>query len=95
MAAPGLRDGSVNSNQFHELLGHPSEGKTRAVGKYYGVKLTGSFKPCFYCTKAKARQANIPKSILEEKRSKKLDERLMFDIDSIKARSFCGAKFGC
>ena len=93
MAAPALKDGSVNVNRFHELLGHPSESKTRAVAKYYGVKLTGSFKTCASCAKAKARQANIPKSIPEEKRSKKPGERLMFDVSSIKKKSFGGAKF--
>ena len=61
VATPALKDSSVDINCLHELLGHPSEAKTRAVGKYYGVKLTGSFKPCiFHCAKGKARQAKHP-----------------------------------
>ena len=93
VAVPALKDGSVNINCFRELLDPPSESKTRAVAKYYGVKLTGKFKTCANCAKAKARQANIPKSIPEEKRSKKPGERLMFDVSSIKRKSFGGAKF--
>ena len=55
--------------------------------------MTGSFKSCSHCAKRKARQANIPKSISEEKRSKKLGKRLMFDISSMTVRIFGGAKF--
>ena len=94
IAKPSLNEGStININEFHELLGHCGEEKTRAVAKYYGVKLTGPFKPCTACATAKARQANIPKSVSEEKRADKPGERLMFDVSSIKARSFGGAKY--
>ncbi len=75
------------------MLGHCGEEKTRAVAKYYGVKLSGEFTPCPDCAKAKAKQANVPKSIPDEKRSKIPGERLFFDISSIKSRSFGGTKF--
>ena len=42
---------------------------------------------------AKAKQANVPKTVEEEKRSKTSGERLCFDVSSIKAKSFGGSKF--
>ena len=56
-------------------------------------KLSGKFEPCSDCAKAKAKQANVPKSIPDEKRSTVPGERLFFDISSIKSKSFGGAKF--
>ena len=93
IATPALKDGPVDVMRFHELLGHPSEAKTRAVAKYYGVKLTGEFKVCSDCAEAKARAAAIPKNVEDEKRSKTPGERLAFDVSSIKARSYGGAKY--
>ena len=80
-------------NCFHELLGHPSEAKTRLVANYYGVQLSGKFKTCAACVKAKAKQADIPKKLEKGKRSDKPGEKLMFDISSIKTRSIGGAKY--
>ena len=94
VATPTLNSKStVDVNYFHDLLGHFGEDKTRAVAKYYGIKLKGKFNPCSDCAKAKARQANIPKSIEDGKKSTIPGERLFFDISSIKSKSFGGAKF--
>lgn len=93
IAAPALKDGPINVMRFHELLGHPSEAKTRAVASYYGVKLTGEFKVCSHCAEAKARAAAIPKTVEDEKRSKTPGERLAFDVSSIRARSYGGSKY--
>lgn len=83
----------VDVNEFHKLLGHPSESKMRFIAKYYGVKLTGKFEVCTHCAQAKARQANIPKEVPEEDKTEVPGERLHMDISSIKARSFGGAKY--
>ena len=93
IAAPALKDKQMDVNKFHQVLGHPSEAKTRAVASYYGVKLTGEFKVCSHCAEAKAKAAAIPKTIEDEKRSKTPGERLAFDVSSIKARSYGGAKY--
>ena len=57
------------------------------------MKLTGEFKVCSHCAEAKARAAAIPKTVEDEKRSKTPGERLAFDVSSIKARSYGGAKY--
>ena len=93
IATPALKEGPIGIMRFHELLGHPSEAKTRAVASYYGVKLIGDFEVCSHCAEAKAKAAAIPKTVDDEKRSKKPGERLSFDVSSIKARSYGGAKY--
>ena len=93
LAAPAIKDGTVDIMRFHDLLGHKGEAKTRAVASYYGVKLTGKWRACTHCAEAKAKAAAIPKSVDEGKRSKTPGERLAFDVSSIKAKSYGGAKF--
>jgi len=83
----------VDVNYFHELLGHFGEDKTRVIAKYYGVKLSGKFKPCSDCAKAKAKQANVPKNVPDEKKSKTPGEHFFLEISSVKTRSFVGSKF--
>jgi len=82
------RTSPVDVNYFNELLGHFGEDKTRAIAKYYGIKLFGKFKPCSDCVKANARYDNVPKSIPDEKKSKISGERFFLDIRSVKLRSF-------
>ena len=84
---------SVDVNYFHELLGHFGEKKTREIANYYNIKLSGKFNPCSDCAKGKAKQANVPKGVPDEKRSKLPGERFFLDISSIKSRSFGGSKF--
>ena len=43
--------------------------------------------------KGKAKQANSPKGIPDEKRSQITSERFFLDISSVKTRSFGGSKF--
>ena len=93
LAAPALTSGKCDVNCFHELLGHPSEAKTRKVAKYYGVKLFGKFETCGACAKAKAKQADVPKKLEKGKRSVIPGEKLMFDVSSIKTRSIGGSKY--
>ena len=59
-----LQNQKVEVNWFHELLGHPGEAKTRIVAECHGVKLTGKFKACAACAKAKIGQANVSKLVL-------------------------------
>ena len=87
------KSSSVDVNHFHQLLGHLGEVKTREIAKYYGIKLTGKYKPCPDCVKGKAKQANVPKGIPEEKRSRIPGERFFLDISSVKTRSLGGSKF--
>ena len=84
---------AIDVNEFHGLLGHPSESKMRFIAKYYGVKLKGKFEVCPHCAQAKIRQANIPKEVPDEDKSDVPGEKLHMDISSIKARSFGGAKY--
>ncbi len=85
LAAPTLSESHpVDVNDFHKLLGHPSESKMRFIAKYYGVKLSGKFEVCAHCAQAKARQANIPKNVSDEARTDVPGERLHMDISSIK-----------
>ena len=39
LAIPAIKDGTVDIMQFHDLLGHKGEAKTRAMASYYGVNL--------------------------------------------------------
>ena len=83
---------SVNTMKYHDMLGHVSEAITRATARYYDIKLEGKFEVCADCAKAKARQKNVPKGD-DTVRASKNGERLFFDISSIKAKSYGGAKF--
>ena len=49
--------------------------------------------PCPDCVKGKAKQANVPKGIPDEKGSQIPGERFFLDISSVKTRSFGGSKF--
>ncbi len=60
---------SVDVNELHCLLGHVSEDKSRAVAKYYGVKVIGKFNTCSACAGAKAQKSNIRKEIPEGSKS--------------------------
>jgi hypothetical protein len=91
--AAAVLEGAAEINKFHELLGHVSEEKARAVAKYYGVKLVGKFNPCSACAEAKARQKNIPKVVSDDRKCDIVGERLHMDISSIKEKSFGGAKY--
>ena len=94
VAAPLLgSEKTVDINDLHKLLGHVSEEKTRAVAKYYGIKIVGKFETCSACAEAKARQLNIPKEVPEDRKCTVAGEKLHMDITSIKARSFGGAKY--
>ena len=45
----------------HDILGHPSEAKTRETAKVLGWILTrGALIPCRACSTAKAKQKNVP-----------------------------------
>ena len=87
------RTSSGDVNLFHQLLGHFGDVKTTEIAKYYGIKLSGKFKPCPDCVKGKAKQANVPKGIPDEKRSQIPGEYFFLDISSVKTRSFDGSKF--
>jgi hypothetical protein len=78
-------------NHLHKLYGHFGQEILNKTIKIYGFKSSGSFDTYEQCTIAKARQKNINKNWLGS--SNLPGERLYVDINSIKERSFGGAKF--
>ena len=79
---------TVDINEYHRELGHPSEGNTRATAKLKGIRLTGEFKPCKDCAVGKSKQKKISKE--PKPRSKVRGEKLLIDISSPKTRSIGG-----
>ena len=45
-----------NINEYHKVLGHPSEDTTRLTAKFYNLKLTRDWKVCTECALAKRMQ---------------------------------------
>jgi transposase InsO family protein len=90
-ANPAIERGHCDINEFHHIIGHPSEDTTRRTANYYGVQLTGKFEVCEDCKMGNARQKNVPKTT--ERQSERAGELLYIDISSVKHRSYGGSKF--
>lgn len=83
-----IREKTVNINEYHCALGHPSEATTRATAKAYGVKLVGQLKPCENCALSKAKAKKINKAPV--KRATTPGGRLCIDISSPSTKSIGG-----
>ena len=82
---------SIGVDTLHYLLGHASEAKVRATGKFFGWVVKGKMTKCEECAISKAKQKSVPKE--SGSKATKAGERLFIDISSIKATSAGGAKF--
>jgi hypothetical protein len=78
-------------NHLNKLFGHCGQEILNKTIKMYGFKSSGSFDTCEQCAISKARQKNVNKNWLGS--SNFPGERLYVDVNSIKERSFGGAKF--
>ena len=83
-AKPMEKPVRMNINEAHRKFGHGHEDAVRKAAKHLGIEITrGTMKPCLACTKAKAKQKNVPKVSFHVVGNK--DERLVFlDLASIK-----------
>jgi hypothetical protein len=52
---------SVGVDTLHYLLGHASEAKVRATGKFFGWIVKGKMTKCEECAISKAKQKSVPK----------------------------------
>ena len=96
IATPTLgKEVPVDVNHFHNLLGHFGEDKTRAVAKCCGVELSGKFKPCSDCAKAKAKQANVPKFFLMKKGVQFLENVCFLTLVPSSQEVLVVQNFGC
>ena len=43
------KERAKNMNEYHKILGHPSEDTTRLIAKFYNLKLTRDWKVCIEC----------------------------------------------
>jgi hypothetical protein len=50
---------SMDINEAHEKLGHPSENTVKVTLQYWGYKSTGNLDPCDGCLKEKARATDV------------------------------------
>ena len=81
----------ISRMDAHRMFGHSDDVKTEASATKHGYKLTGTYQPCQYCLKAKARQKNVNKSTTQ--RSKRKGDLMYFDISSVQKKSAGGTKF--
>ena len=77
--------------KFHQMTGHAGEHLMKTTADYTGIKVTGNFEPCETCTKAKIRQANVPKK-KEKQVPSSPGYRLFIDISSFKHESMGGKR---
>ena len=74
--------GTVNINDLHDSLGHPSMAMTRMTAEKYKIAVTGQAKACTACMMGKAKRKRLNKEPVE--RATKPGERLFLDITSPK-----------
>lgn len=53
---------TVDINELHVALGHPSSSVTAATGAAAGYKVTGTLSPCDTCDVTKSRRHSVPKT---------------------------------
>jgi hypothetical protein len=80
-------------NVMHAVLGHANEDTIKQTAHYYNVKLTGTFIKCHHFALAKAKQKSVSKQSDNDRKAKRIGERLYFDISSVKTTTFGGNKF--
>jgi hypothetical protein len=76
---------SIDVNILHTVLWHSSQEITKKTAEYYGLKITGTLKPCSDCQTAKSKQNAVTKE--SETRSTIPRERLFIDPSTVKAKS--------
>jgi hypothetical protein len=84
LAAVMLEHGTTaDINVMHAVLGHANEDTINRTELYYNVKLTGNFVKCHHCALAKAKQKSVSKQADNDRKAKRIGERLYFDISSV------------
>ncbi len=82
---------AIDVNTLHRTLGHVNEDSVRRTASYYGIKVTGTFVPCYTCAISNIKQRPINK--VTDNKSSQPGERLFLDIGSIQSKSYGGSKF--
>jgi len=80
---------TMDVQEAHELLGHPSDFITRKTMSHMGVKISGDLKPCEGCLLEKAQRKSVPKVSLCK--ATLPGERLLLDTTGPFAPSLRGA----
>ncbi len=81
---------TMNIEDFHRLLGHPGEEKTKETAKWMNIELKGKLESCESCDLSKSKRKKISKVNLNK--TKIPGERLYIDISSIRDPSNSGRK---
>ena len=71
----------MNVNQYHKVLGHPSEDTTRLTAKFYNLKLTRDWKVCTECALAKRMQRRLAREA--EHTAEEPGGRMFLDLSSL------------
>ena len=85
------RGQAIDIMKFHAIIGHANEITTKKTASFYGLTLTGTFRPCESCAAAKSRQKNVKK--MTESVPQEPGELLYMDISSVKQASIGGNKY--
>ena len=80
----------MHIEDFHRLLGHPSEAKTRDTATWMNIELFGRLDKCESCNLGKAKRKKIAKEA--QNKSKIPGQRLYIDLSSIRDESSGGKK---
>lgn len=75
----------IDVNVMHSLLGHPSEAKTRATCKHFGISCFNNLVACEFCKLGKAHQTKLKK--FNANKSTVPLQRVFIDICPIKSTS--------
>ena len=70
-----------NINEYHKILGHPSEDTTRLTTKFYNLKLTRDWKICTECALAKRMQRRLSRET--EHTAKEPGGRMFLNLASL------------
>ena len=82
---------TMDVNEAHRVLGHPSEKILRDTLKLNGVKPTGTLKTCDGCARAKATQKRTNKNT--DTKATKPDERYYMDTSGPYAQTIGGNRY--
>ena len=53
----------VDINEFPKKVGHMGLEMTKKIATNHGITLTGTYKVCEFCARAKAKQGNLGQEI--------------------------------
>jgi len=91
LVATGVRKIKKDVNVAHRLLGHVNERYVRLTAAEVGWELTGTFKACEACAKAKAKAKGVAKTT--NVKAEKPGERLFVDISGPYRKSVAGSEY--